>query len=137
MPHPAAPGRGRCSRSRRTGWRPTCPIEIPSVHWSLVQLVACGGGSPGSGAPDAAVGTDSRAADAAAGTPLDGIGEVELVQGGFMFTEGPQWREAEGELVFSDIPARLRRRAAERHRAGARQQDAPPREPRRASPLSY
>lgn len=37
--------------------------------------------------------------------PLEGIGTVELVQGGYMFTEGPQWREAQGVLLFTDIPA--------------------------------
>ncbi len=30
-----------------------------------------------------------------------------LVDGGYMFTEGAQWREAEGDLVFSDIPANI------------------------------
>jgi gluconolactonase len=35
--------------------------------------------------------------------PLDGIGSVELIQSGFMFTEGPQW--AGDKLLFSDIPA--------------------------------
>lgn len=35
--------------------------------------------------------------------PLSGAGNVELIQAGFMFTEGPQWI---GEkLLFSDIPA--------------------------------
>jgi gluconolactonase len=37
--------------------------------------------------------------------PLEGIGTVEMVQGGYMFTEGPQWREAQGVLLFTDIPA--------------------------------
>jgi gluconolactonase len=39
------------------------------------------------------------------GDPLAGIGTVEMVQGGFQFTEGPQWREAGADLVFTDIPA--------------------------------
>jgi sugar lactone lactonase YvrE len=37
--------------------------------------------------------------------PLQGIGMVELVDDGFMFTEGPTWRSAEQRLLFSDIPA--------------------------------
>jgi gluconolactonase len=37
--------------------------------------------------------------------PLEGVGAVEQVQSGYMFTEGPQWREAEGVLLFTDIPA--------------------------------
>ena len=41
--------------------------------------------------------------DAPPYNPLDGIGNVELIQGGFMFTEGPQW--IGDKLLFSDIPA--------------------------------
>jgi len=37
--------------------------------------------------------------------PLQGIGTVELVADGYVFTEGPTWRSAEQRLVFSDIPA--------------------------------
>lgn len=37
--------------------------------------------------------------------PLDGMGQVELVQGGFQFLEGPLWRPSEGVLLMSDIPA--------------------------------
>jgi len=37
--------------------------------------------------------------------PLEGIGMVELVADGFVFTEGPTWRSAEQRLLFSDIPA--------------------------------
>ena len=36
--------------------------------------------------------------------PLAGIGEVTLVADGFVFTEGPTWRAAEGVLLFTDIP---------------------------------
>ncbi|HEU4612295.1 MAG TPA: SMP-30/gluconolactonase/LRE family protein [Kofleriaceae bacterium] len=74
------------------------------MRWFLILLVACGGSDPAS--PDASGGGgDGGGTDAAAVNPLDGIGDVELVQDGFMFTEGPQWREAEGDLVFTDIPA--------------------------------
>lgn len=48
---------------------------------------------------------DGSGPDAAAVNPLDGVGNVELVRGGYMFTEGPQWRETEGVLLFTDIPA--------------------------------
>lgn len=36
--------------------------------------------------------------------PVEGVGRVELIQAGFMFTEGPQWIDA-SLLLFSDIPA--------------------------------
>ena len=72
-------------------------------RWLLALLVACNGDSP-SGGIDAAAG-DGNGADAAPVNPLDGIGSVEIVQGGYMFTEGPQWRETEGDLLFTDIPA--------------------------------
>lgn len=76
-----------------------------AVAIGLGLVAACGGGGGGEvvdGAPD----DDGRAdIDAvAAADPLIGIGTVELVQGGYQFTEGPQWREATGDLVFSDIP---------------------------------
>jgi gluconolactonase len=48
---------------------------------------------------------DATTIDGAPVNPLAGIGSVELIQDGYQFTEGPQWREAEGDLVFSDIPA--------------------------------
>jgi gluconolactonase len=69
-----------------------------------VVLGACGG--------DAAVDRDASSTDGAVGgdaapvsNPLDGIADVELVQEGFMFLEGPAWRAADGVLLFSDIPA--------------------------------
>lgn len=69
----------------------------------LFAAAACDGGA--STNPDSNLLGDTGNTDAAPVNPLTGIGEVELVQGGYMFTEGPQWREAEGVLVFSDIPA--------------------------------
>jgi gluconolactonase len=48
---------------------------------------------------------DVASPDVALGNPLDGVGSVTRLRGGFMFTEGPQWRAREGDLVFSDIPA--------------------------------
>jgi gluconolactonase len=56
--------------------------------------------------PDGAL-TDVDAADAP-GPPVDpllGAGAVELIDGGYQFVEGPQWRDATGDLLFSDIPA--------------------------------
>jgi gluconolactonase len=50
---------------------------------------------------DAKPGTDSNLLI----DPLVGVGTVEMVRGGYMFTEGPQWREAQGVLLFTDIPA--------------------------------
>lgn len=69
----------------------------------VLAPAACGGG--GGGTPtDAATGADGAPADAAPfGDPLVGVGAVELVQGGFQFTEGPQWRDAEADLLFSDV----------------------------------
>lgn len=72
----------------------------------LILLAACGddavtpmdGGGSGSGSdamPDAIF----------TGDPLIGVGTVELVDMGYMFTEGPQWRDATEDLLFSDIPA--------------------------------
>lgn len=68
----------------------------------------CGIGCGGSDNPatDAPGGADAAIDSSGPPTnPLDGAGTVQLVQGGFMFTEGPQWRDAQGDLVFTDIPA--------------------------------
>jgi gluconolactonase len=72
------------------------------MRWLVLLLAACGG--------DGGVQTPDVRDEFADGPvpmfdPLPGIGNVEMVQGGYMFTEGPQWREATGDLVFSDIPA--------------------------------
>ncbi|MCB9563989.1 MAG: SMP-30/gluconolactonase/LRE family protein [Kofleriaceae bacterium] len=68
-------------------------------------VAACGGGggSPDDGGDGGAV--DGGTADAFTGDPLDGVGAVEPVMGGFMFVEGPQWRDGDADLLFSDIPA--------------------------------
>jgi gluconolactonase len=97
----------------------------------LVLLVACGddGGSGGAGgggtgaagstttvssssaggAGGAGAGTSVGGAGGEGGSyegvnPLDGAPAVELVQGGFGFTEGTVWIPALGVLRFSDIP---------------------------------
>jgi gluconolactonase len=90
---------------------------------ALCVLAACqgeitgGGGEPDPDRPDARPGApdadpgrpdaDPGAPDAGpdvAGNPLDGVGDVELVDDGYQFTEGPQWVAATGTLLFSDIP---------------------------------
>lgn len=71
----------------------------------FVVLAACGGSSETH--VDAASCTacdDMRNVDAYVPVdPLAGVGTVELVQGGYQFTEGPQWRDTPGDLVFSDV----------------------------------
>ena len=83
---------------------------MPRVDALLALLLtACGGSGGGDGMPDAsstdAGSTDAGSTDATASyNPLDGIGTVEWVAGGFEFIEGPQWIAATGTLLFSDIP---------------------------------
>lgn len=60
--------------------------------------------TPDASSPDAG---EADAASADAGTavdPLEGVGPVELVDEGFMFTEGPLWLPEQGVLLFSDVP---------------------------------
>lgn len=64
--------------------------------------------APRADAPSASdTGTDTPVApaDAPPIDPLEGIAATDTVDTGYMFLEGPQWLEATGELVFSDIPA--------------------------------
>jgi gluconolactonase len=78
----------------------------------LALLAACGGDdSPGGAIIDAPIDAPgdpdaSTAPDAFGGNPLTDIGTVEQVatQQTFAFTEGPQWVDADGVWLFTDIP---------------------------------
>ena len=87
----------RVGPPRRTPAHGGLPTYIVGIG---LCLAACGGGGGGgdAGSGDALPDTMPRV------DPLMGIGAVELVDGGHEFLEGPQWRDAEGDLVFSDIP---------------------------------
>lgn len=67
----------------------------PGVDAGRDASVAADAGS------DAEVGVDAGPPP----DPLAGLGEVEVVDEDHAFLEGPQWRAAEGVLVFSDIDA--------------------------------
>jgi gluconolactonase len=84
--------------------RPAADALLRVALAALVALVALAGGCGGDPAStDAPPGADAPINVPDFGDPLVAAGTVELVQSGFQFTEGPQWREAEGDLVFSDI----------------------------------
>lgn len=83
-------------------------LALASVAMYWAVLAACGDDGGTSLTGDAAISGDSGGGNADAAVPVDplpGIGNVELVDNGYMFTEGPQWRDTEGDLLFSDIPA--------------------------------
>lgn len=67
----------------------------------LGLAIGCGGGGGGIDGPPTIDGDQGRLD--APGDPLIGAGSVELVQGGYQFVEGPQWRDATADLLFSDI----------------------------------
>lgn len=69
----------------------------------LAIVAGCGGGGGGSVADGPPGDTNQSHGFDAPGDPLIGAGDAELVQGGYQFVEGPQWRDATGDLVFSDI----------------------------------
>jgi gluconolactonase len=93
-------------------------LEI-TVLASLFLMNACAtgtaqpalcGGEAGSGGTGGSGGMGAGGSGGSGGTggpdvdPLEGAGPVELVLGGFQFTEGPLWRAADGILLFTDIP---------------------------------
>lgn len=63
------------------------------------MLIGCG--EPTAKCANACLGDSGP--DAAPYNPVEGLGNVERIQAGFMFTEGPQW--VGDKLLFTDIPA--------------------------------
>lgn len=94
--------------------------SIPLFAAICLWLAACGdsgttststsgsGGAAGSGGGATTTSTGGAGGGSGGGAtavdPLEGIGQVELVQGGFDFVEGPVWLATPGVLRFSDIP---------------------------------
>lgn len=83
-----------------------------NLRWVLfaAALAACDvGGAAGVDAPigaaDASADADPAAPDAPRVDPLAGATAATLLQGGFQFTEGPQWRDATHDWLFTDINA--------------------------------
>ncbi len=75
-------------------------------HAALLFLAACGSSSQTflDAPANCTFCDDMRLPDAYVPVdPLVGAGTVELVQGGYQFTEGPQWRDTPGDLLFSDV----------------------------------
>lgn len=66
----------------------------------MLPLIACGS-TPSEGESTA---TTARPTTAES-DPLVGRGEVELIDEGYEFTEGPQWIQRDGVLLFSDVSA--------------------------------
>jgi gluconolactonase len=64
----------------------------------MLLLTACG-----SSATDGESNPTTPRPTAAESDPLVGRGEVELIDEGYEFTEGPQWIRADGVLLFSDV----------------------------------
>jgi len=81
------------------------PAALASATaFAALAFAPLAGGCGGTQATPDAPRTDAIVDVPDFGDPLAGAGAVELVQGGFQFTEGPQWRDTEGDLVFTDIP---------------------------------
>ncbi len=73
----------------------------------LLALAGCSGGADGDrdGAVLDGVVLDAPGPDGPVVDPLIGVGTVEPLFAALEFAEGPQWRDATGDLLFSDIPA--------------------------------
>jgi len=85
--------------------RRALPFALPLALPLLLGFAACGGGDDDTSAGDGAAAIDAAIDAAPVIDPLAGIGSVELVDDGYQFVEGPQWIDALGTLLFSDIPA--------------------------------
>jgi gluconolactonase len=89
----------------------------------LVLVTACGGGNENGAStaePTTTTTTTLPVATEAASTtavgpvdPLAGRGEVELIDEGYQFTEGPQWMPDDGVLLFTDYSGTIYRLAAD------------------------
>ena len=65
----------------------------------MLLLIACGDDAPDGDSTATAVEPTTTAESG----PLVGLGEVELVDLGYEFTEGPQWMPDDGVLLFTDV----------------------------------
>jgi gluconolactonase len=93
----------------------TARAHRPAVLTIAVMLLAaaCASGADtttatapaGTPAPAITAAATTSAAPVTAGPagPLAGIGDVELVDEGYAFTEGPQWLDGPGVLLFTDL----------------------------------
>lgn len=75
---------------------------------ALVALAGCAAAQPADGAGEPAPGLEARFR---ALVPAGGAAEV--LAEGFTWSEGPVWRPAEGDLLFSDVPENVVYRWAE------------------------
>lgn len=71
-------------------------------------LFGCGEGSdstvPETTSADLVTSVPATSTITTEGNPLVGIGEVELIDESYSFTEGPQWIADDGVLLFTDYP---------------------------------
>jgi len=68
----------------------------------MLLLIACGDDAA-DGDPTATTTEPPTPTTSAESGPLVGRGEVELVDEGYGFTEGPQWMAEDGVLLFTDL----------------------------------
>jgi sugar lactone lactonase YvrE len=81
-------------------------LALVSVLALAISTLGCDDGDPEGGGPTAGdTGAVNEDAASPPANPLDGIGAVQLLNGGYQFLEGPHWRAADGVLLFTDIPA--------------------------------
>ena len=90
-------------------------VEGRSVACQFAVLLVAACSNEVAVPPDAATSTDAPTIDAPMptadapvyGDPLAGTGPVSMVQGGFMFTEGPLWIASQSVLLFTDTSASI------------------------------
>ncbi len=82
--------------STSAAFKSHCQSLVLGVSASLIGLLGAGCGDGGTAAPTATI---------TAFDPLAGRSEVDLVDDGYGWSEGPQWMAASGVLLFTDANA--------------------------------
>jgi gluconolactonase len=105
-----------CGDDDGTGEATTTPlVPTPTVFESTTRVLTTTASEPTTTVTESTTTepTATTPSVAATGDPLVGVGEVELIDDGYRFTEGPQWIPGQGVLLFTDYAGPIYQLAAD------------------------